>query len=523
MSKKKNKVKAVKEKYQVKNALTNYYLVLMFSVFPLFFANKYNSIRHDKLYLFLVLSGILIGVESIILLCTLFSSTNQNKLDKKKWYNDLSITDYAFGVLILGSAISTVFSAYPIDSLTGNQGRNNGLILMLFYFLVYIVISRTYQFKEYVFIVLAVASSVVSVLCILDFFGIDPLGMYKGYSAQVISDFTSTIGNKNLMSSFCCITVPVLLMLFINTENKLKKSIYLTASAIGFMGIICADSDSGFLGIIPLLIMVMLYYIRDIRKLRDFFTAIGVMLICGKALGVLFLYSNKKSLGTMQSLFLNNGLIYALLGCTVIAVVVLWILCNKLESYILPKAVQYAGIALFTVGIVSVIGLVIYYSVIDTQTPLNSFMKYFRFDEEWGTHRGFMWIKSFEIFKGYNLKDILLGCGPDTFSSAFAPYFDELNEKYGNTSTNCAHNELLNYLITIGITGLVSYLTAVISVIVRAVKYAKKNPLTVVFASAVLCYLIQSLVNIAQPITTPLFFIFIALTESIIRQVKDKE
>ncbi|MGN1130482.1 MAG: O-antigen ligase family protein, partial [Ruminococcus sp.] len=314
-----------------------------------------------------------------------------------------------------------------------------------------------------------------------------------------------------------------MLMLFINTGNKLKRSIYLTASAIGFMGIICADSDSGFLGIIPLLIMVMLYYIRDIRKLRDFFIAICVMLICGKVLGVMFLYSNKKSLGTMQSLFLNNGLIFALLGCTVIAVIVLWILCNKLESYTFPKAVQYAGIALFTVGIVSVMGLVIYYSVIDTQTPLNSFMKYFRFDEEWGTHRGFMWIKSFEIFKGYNLKDILLGCGPDTFSSAFAPYFDELNEKFGNTSTNCAHNELLNYLMTIGITGLVSYLTAVISVIVRAVKYAKKNPLTIVFASAVLCYLLQSLVNIAQPITTPLFFIFIALTESIIRQVKAKE
>ena len=166
-------------------------------------------------------------------------------------------------------------------------------------------------------------------------------------------------------------------------------------------------------------------------------------------------------------------------------------------------------------------GLIIYYTFIDVKTPLNSFTKYFRFDEKWGTHRGSMWIKSMDIVKNWSAKDILFGCGPDTFKSAFAPYFDELNEKYGNTATNCAHNELLNYLITIGIVGLLSYLTMVISVIVRAVKYGKQNPLTIVFASAVLCYLMQSVVNIAQPITTPLFFIFIALTESAVRQVKE--
>lgn len=520
MSKKNNKNKPIKERYRVKNALINYYLVLMFSIFPLFFANKYNSIRHDKLFLFLILSGILIAVESIILLCTLFSKTNEDKLHKPKWYTQLSITDYAFGFLILSSGISTLFSAYPLDSLTGNQGRNNGLILMLFYFIVYIVISRTYQFKEYVFITFAVASAVVSVLCILHFFEIDPLGMYKGYSAQVINDFTSTIGNKNLMSSFCCITIPVLLMLFMNSENKFARYMYLASSSIGFGGIICSDSDSGFLGLIPLLIIILLYYIRDIHKLKDYFIGISLMLISGKVLAVLCLYLPEKTLGAIQVLLIHSKLSYILLGCAVILTVALFIADSKFKNYILPKYVQYIGIGIFAFGLLAIILLIIYYSIIDTKTPLNSFMKYFRFDEKWGTHRGFMWIKSVDIFKGSNIKDILFGCGPDTFKSAFTPYFDELNEKYGNTATNCAHNELLNYLITIGLVGLLSYLTMVISVIVRAVKYGKKNPMAIVFASAVLCYLMQSVVNIAQPITTPLFFIFIALTESAVRQVQ---
>ena len=83
MSKKNNKSKTVKERYRVKNALINYYLVLMFTVFPLFFANKYYSIRHDKLFVFLMFSGILIVVESIILLCNLFSKTNEDKLEEE--------------------------------------------------------------------------------------------------------------------------------------------------------------------------------------------------------------------------------------------------------------------------------------------------------------------------------------------------------------------------------------------------------------------------------------------------------
>ena len=47
----------------------------------------------------------------------------------------------------------------------------------------------------------------------------------------------------------------------------------------------------------------------------------------------------------------------------------------------------------------------------------------------------------------------LFGMGPDTFYFAFEPYFKEL-EEYGNSSTDAAHNENINYLITIGAAGL---------------------------------------------------------------------
>jgi hypothetical protein len=41
--------------------------------------------------------------------------------------------------------------------------------------------------------------------------------------------------------------------------------------------------------------------------------------------------------------------------------------------------------------------------------------------------------------------------------------------------------------------------------------------MTLVFLSAAICYLAQSAVNLYNPIVTPLFFIFITLTEAMSR------
>lgn len=108
---------------------------------------------------------------------------------------------------------------------------------------------------------------------------------------------------------------------------------------------------------------------------------------------------------------------------------------------------------------------------------------------------------------------ILFGSGCDTFYHVFSPHFDELLQRFGNSSTDCIHSEYLNYLVTQGIVGLVSYIGIVASAVVRAIKKSKDNLLLLVFAAPVVCYSVQAVVNIYQPITTPFLFIFVALCE----------
>ena len=93
---------------------------------------------------------------------------------------------------------------------------------------------------------------------------------------------------------------------------------------------------------------------------------------------------------------------------------------------------------------------------------------------------------------------------------------------FGNSSTDAAHNEYINYLITIGIAGLGSYLAFVGGALVRGFRSAKNNPAVLCCAAAAVAYLAQATVNIALPISTPLFIVFVSLCEAFARNAATK-
>ena len=516
------------EKYSTRHAVMNYYLVLMFTVFPLFASNAYFNIRHDKYYFFIALTGVVIIAEAVLIYFAYFGNKKDRSpemtvsnggLTKK-----LSFTDWAMLALLVVCVISTLFSKQTTDALFGSlNGRNNGLVLIAFYVGIYFVITRCYYYMEYVFVALAAGSAVVYLLSVLNFCYIDPLGMYAQLDAATIEDFTSTIGNKNLMSSFICVMLPVVITMSVHTKKTMFRIIYLVTSALGFMALMTADSDSGILGIGVFLVVMLIWYSRKTSRLKRYFFCLTVMLASAKVLRFFtFILTQSfdcktKEIDEFQKLFVESNIGFVLIGIAAVITGVLYIIDNKKPNLSLSKAVPSVLGSLFAAAVIAILSAVVYFSCFYTETELGGFASILRFDEHWGTHRGFMWIKSFEIFGDFSFFQKLFGTGPDTFFYAFAPYFTELS-KFGDTSTNAAHNEYLNYLITIGVAGLIAYLSVVGGAIVRAVKKSFSNPLSIVCVSAVICYSVQAVVNIAQPITTPLFILFVALTEAVSRR-----
>ena len=69
-----------------------------------------------------------------------------------------------------------------------------------------------------------------------------------------------------------------------------------------------------------------------------------------------------------------------------------------------------------------------------------------------------------------------------------------------------AHNEYIHYLVTVGIVGLLAYVTYLGSAIVRLCRGMKDRPEVVAVTFAVIAYSVQAVVNINIPIATPIIY-----------------
>ncbi len=512
----------IKSNYNMRNAMVNYYLLVMFTFFEMFLTNQYAKARTDKFILFIVLSGILILSTIAISLSYCF---DKNTPDKQKVVEHkpillLSSTDVAFLCFFIFACFTTILSDYKLNSLLGNAGRDNGLLLLFLYISVYFIVSRFYYFKSYVLYAFLVFGSIISALAILHFFYVDPLGVFNGYGEDVVKDFGTTIGNKNTIASYMCIFLPVATAMFVVFKGYASKILCGVSIAFAYMGLLVSGSNSGYLGLFSMLFFMSIVFVRKANHLEEFLKAIVIMLLSGVALRILFSFFEKskgfEAIG--EKLVHSNAVIFAAFALILIIAVLHMFRNSPQLTTKWPKNILSGVIIAFgALSVIAFFSLMYHYSVVDTKSDIGALSQILRFDDRWGTHRGFMWINGVKDFLNEGLVYQLFGSGCDTFFYAFEPHFAELSERFNNGSTNCIHSEYLNYLITQGWLGLLSYLGIIFTCIYRALKTSKTNELSLVFVFPVIAYCAQAVVNIYQPITTPFLIIFIALCECLSR------
>lgn len=509
-------------KYAVKHSLVNYYLALMFSFFPLFLTEQYAHARLDKYYFYLIATGIFIISTG---LCMYFSYMDEIRADHKAaLLTPLSVSDICM-LCFLGFAIlSTLMTEHPGEALLGPNpfvsgvihSRNNGLLLLFLYTMMYFIITRNYVKKDYVFVVFLVTSSIIALLTVLNFFYIDPLHMLDGYDEATIADFGSTLGNKNIIAAFMCIFLPAAVMFFVISENKVLRIVAGVSILFAYTGLLCADSTSDILGLIVILPVMAIFSARSFTYLKRYLLALTILFLSGKVLWLFaqLIGDHNKGFEFLQHFLIYDKLMFLPIAVCCLLTLLMTIFEKKIEAHYPAKAVTITLAVLFFIGIITALAAFIYFSFINRETDIGNFKKLLRFDDYWGTHRGFMWRVSFEEFAKFKPLQILFGTGPDTAYYVIQPHFSELSSRFGDSSTDCAHNEFINYLLTQGVLGLTAYLGVMGSVIVRAIKSAKTNPTALIFICPVICYLAQSVVNLYNPIVTPFLFIFLSLAEA---------
>src|SRR5699024_9531850 len=85
-----------------------------------------------------------------------------------------------------------------------------------------------------------------------------------------------------------------------------------------------------------------------------------------------------------------------------------------------------------------------------------------------------------------------------------------------------AHNEYIQYLVTTGIIGLCTYLAIWFVFFRQLFKHRRQYSIySKACAAAVIVYLIQAVVNINQPISTPLLFLLLGLVQGDLKQLDE--
>ncbi|MDR1765528.1 MAG: O-antigen ligase family protein [Lachnospiraceae bacterium] len=172
------------------------------------------------------------------------------------------------------------------------------------------------------------------------------------------------------------------------------------------------------------------------------------------------------------------------------------------------NVLRIAWLALLGVAVAAVVFIALDANLWGHASRYGAMSEYLVFDDEWGTHRMYIWKLGLRDYGRFNWFQKLFGYGPDTFgilSTTITSEFREMTRRYGEYFDSL-HNEYLQYFVTIGPLGLLSYLWLLITSWLQMGKHYKENPYLAAILVALVCYGLQATVNINLPIATPVMW-----------------
>ncbi len=510
----------------ITSTLMTIYVLFYLCVFPLATRDKYFDILQFRFQLYWIPTLIYGSLFLVLGIFYLLSDERRNggalttKLKENLQWSvlktKLTKTDICFIALIFIMTLSVLFADYQYEALWGSRGRFNGLVLWLMFFIAYWLVTRFYHFKKWHLYAYLIAGCLPEIWGITDFFMLDLLHFHVGGAAEYIYTFVSSVGNINTYTNMVALHFGAAVTLFVLSECKWEKLLTFVAVAISSFAIVMGISDNGLLAAGAIFAFLPFVAWTSRQNVARFFVTFSIF--ATSVLVTAYLTTQHATIAVA-----DGGSVLVAIGKTkafMFLTVALWLLTTviavlfhrKKSAEQEEKTTQVARriwLLLFIVAVVAVIVVLVDANSGRHPEIWEAYKNVLIFSDTWGTGRGINWRFAWEFFtQKSSFLDKLIGNGPDTYYIITMDNFKHLMKDAGYGIFDSAHNEYLECLVTIGVLGTIAYLS-LLATSLRQMLKNRENVYSLACGFAILAYAVQAVVNIAIPITTPIFMILL--------------
>lgn len=503
-----------KEGLRLEEIWTTLYCVNLFVFFPLFLRDGYLDIMEAKTAFFLVTTMVYISGVAVIFFIKKIQ-TGENIFLSENNIGFINICNVILFIIVLLGVLSNRLST---EVLWDSKGKLFGAVFLILCLVGSFCIARTFRMNQGVLWGAMIGSIFTSIFVICSRFNIDILHLYEVIVKSQRNVFLGTLGQINVVSSFFCICIPFWMGCYMYSRERTSRILFGIALVLALVAGFCSNSDSIFLGVAGTYLFYMWFSFTDFESASAYFQCAGFLFL---SIVSVELFTYLAEMGAhftvkwdaLQSQFLSHSVLW-------FAMAVVLILCSVLvkraEGRISLVKVRKPFFG--TLAVVVILGIWIITVNHGRFSGIAAIQNYMVFDDSWGSNRGYVWKRTLRLLGQLPLRNKLIGCGMGMFPSFFDVYHADSMKQLGYYFVD-AHNECLQFFVTTGLLGCISYFGMIIAEMIRNLSFIKKgksnNELSVIVPAILFVWLLQGLVNSPTVFITPYLFLFLGIGQSI--------
>lgn len=250
---------------EIMKGSTKVFLFVMICIFPFYYQNHYLDIVFAKRSFFEVSAMVLLLLSIVFAIPASFQ-----KIRKGNAITKLSLTDYFAILFLVTVAISCLLSPAGSEAFFGTQGRQLGGAILLLCASTYFVVSRFYTSGQLLLWGLFISNCLLCVLIVLNFWGLDPLHMYRSLAESEYTYFIGTMGNVNINAGYIGMISVLFMGFYFLGEVKLSERFFWGALVLCIYTCFTTRSDSWLLAVGGAYCVILAFALKDTKKLQKF-------------------------------------------------------------------------------------------------------------------------------------------------------------------------------------------------------------------------------------------------------------